>query len=132
MDKLIEQEIALHQHHTRTDVATIKRLLDPQFLEVGHSGKTFDLSWVLRHQPNEKPSEVQIHSQDYQAHPLSDTVVMLTYKTAWNDGIGNITRHTKRSSIWVRNGELWQMRYHQGTPCEPFALTRNCSAVDED
>jgi hypothetical protein len=128
MDLLVKQEIALHQHHTRTDVDTIKRLLDPQFLEVGQSGNSFDLEWVLRHQPNEAQSEGQIHSQDYQAHPLSETVVMLTYKTAWNDGIGNITRHTKRCSIWVLNEQQWQMRYHQGTPCAAFALTKNLSA----
>lgn len=122
MDILIEQEKALHQHQTRQDIAQIKRLLHPTFQEVGQSGTHYDFASIVDMMINEAPSDVTIHSQDYQSILLEPSVHLLLYKTALVSPNGEIGGYAKRASIWAFTGSNWQMKYHQGTPCAPFEL----------
>ena len=120
MEVIIEQEIALHQFEVRQDKVEIERLIHPDFREVGRSGNSFDFKSIVRMMETEKPSNVQVHSQNYECVALEPTVQLLTYETALIDDSGQVSNFTKRSSIWVLVGELWQLKYHQGTPCDAF------------
>ncbi|WP_375753596.1 DUF4440 domain-containing protein [Vibrio sp. HN007] len=124
MDILIQQEKALHQFEVRKNKQEVARLLSPDFYEVGKSGESFDYPMIVEMMAAEEPSTGHIHSQGYNAIELEQSVYLLLYNTAWIDDAGNVSLFSKRSSIWVNNEAGWQMRYHQGTPCKPFVLTK--------
>ncbi|MCG9786834.1 DUF4440 domain-containing protein [Vibrio mediterranei] len=122
MEVIIEQEIALHQFEVRQDKVEIERLIHPDFREVGRSGNSYDFKSIVRMMETEKPSNVQVHSQNYECVALEPTVQLLTYESALIDDSGQARNFTKRSSIWVLVGEFWQLKYHQGTPCEVLKI----------
>lgn len=122
MKFLIEQEVLLQQYETRQNEHEVMRLLHPDFVEVGRSGRSFDLQSILELMENEEPSTGKIHSQSFECIALEPSVQLLLYKSAWVDSKGSASLYTKRSSIWVFTGEKWQLKYHQGTPCEPFRI----------
>jgi len=122
MDILIEQEIALHQYETRQCKSEISRLIHCDFKEVGESGLSYDYLSIIEMMENENPSNGFIHSQDYECIPLESSVQLLLYQSVSVDETGNLSHFAKRSSIWVLNGTHWQLKYHQGTACEPFNI----------
>lgn len=95
------------------------QLLDPDFKEFGRSGASYtrDDTLMLLPTDTEPPS---IHAQDFVVQPLSDSIALLTYRSAHVDTSGELFRHTNRSSIWRLNAMGWQMVFHQGTPTAPF------------
>ncbi|WP_444931868.1 DUF4440 domain-containing protein [Microbulbifer sp. SSSA002] len=128
-DILIEYETKLHQFEMRKSPEVIKKLLSPDFKEVGKSGRTFDCQSIAVAMQREEDGDWEIHSQNYECIPLSDTVIMLLYQSAQRNHRGGYTGFCKRSSIWVRSKGQWQMQYHQGTPCEAFKLEGNISST---
>lgn len=124
MDILIEQEIALHQYEVRQNDAEVARLLHHSFIEVGKSGRTFDYSSIIELMKQEKPSNGYIHAQNFLVTQLEASVQLLRYESAYIGSDGVATHFAKRSSIWCFTGTGWQMKYHQGTVCEPFNLVR--------
>ncbi|CAM3043967.1 DUF4440 domain-containing protein [Vibrio neptunius] len=122
MEFLIEQEVLLQQYEVRHNESEVVRLLHPDFVEVGRSGKSFDLKSILEMMKGETPSIGKIHSQSFECVALEPSVQLLMYKSVWIDANGNASLFTKRASIWVFTGEKWQLKYHQGTPCEPFRI----------
>tara|TARA_Y100001956_G_C4120090_1_gene186938 strand:+ start:59 stop:445 length:387 start_codon:yes stop_codon:yes gene_type:complete len=120
MDILIEQEVALHKYEVRQNKQEVTRLVHPSFREVGKSGTSFDFAAIMQMMNEEKPNSGYIHSQDFETIQLEPSIQLLLYKTAWVDRLGAKAHFAKRSSIWVFTGESWQLKYHQGTPCEEF------------
>ncbi|MEJ2765268.1 DUF4440 domain-containing protein [Photobacterium sp. MCCC 1A19761] len=124
MDLLIEQEIALHQFDIRQNMAEVTRLIHPDFREVGRSGTSFDFTAMLDMMASEQAPNGYVHSQDFETMKLEERVFLLLYKSAWIDDAGNARHFAKRSSIWSFDGEKWQLKYHQGTPCAEFQLQK--------
>ena len=125
MNIIIEREIALHQYEIRTDKNRVVELLHPDFKEVGESGNSYNLKSILDLLGNEKPNGSQIHSQDFESSSLAPDIYLLLYKSATIDKTGKSSHFAKRSSIWVQNKNDWQMKYHQGTACNPFVICRS-------
>ena len=125
MNILIEQEIALHQFEVRQDKQQVARLLHPEFCEVGVSGTSFDYPAIVELMEQEQPSQGIIHSQDFKCVQLEASVQLLLYRSAWITAEGEASNFAKRCSIWVFSGNGWQMKYHQGTPCDVFELKRS-------
>jgi len=113
-------EISLHQYEVRSDVEQLKKLLHPEFREIGYSGRTFDRQASLSDVSQEGKPNYQVWSQEYEFISLSGELVQLFYHQARLDPSGQLARFAKRTSIWQRTGERWQLRFHQGTPTEPF------------
>lgn len=124
MDILIEQEIALHQYEVRQSETEVQRLLHHSFIEVGKSGRTFDYESIIKLMKEEKPSDSTIHSQRFQLTQLEPSVQLLCYESAHVDPDGVASHFAKRCSIWCFTGRGWQLKYHQGTVCEPFKLLK--------
>ncbi|MEX0335760.1 DUF4440 domain-containing protein [Vibrio tubiashii] len=122
MDILIEQEKALHQFLVRKDKAERERLIHATFREVGKSGTSFDFETISEMMEGEEPSQVIIHSQDYECIQLEPSVQLLLYKSALISADGEISSYAKRSSIWAFTGCNWQLKYHQGTLCPAFEI----------
>jgi len=120
MNVLIEQEIALHQYEIRQNKTEVIRLLHPEFREVGESGTSYDFQSINVMMEEEDASNGYIHSQDFECVNLESSVQMLLYKSASVNEFGIKNHFAKRVSIWVLNGVQWQLKYHQGTPCDSF------------
>lgn len=85
----------------------IERILHPDFIEFGASGRVWEYATIkvlLRENP-----AVSGQAVDFVPVQLSDHVVLLTYRI---DGESD----SLRSSIWIRDLEVgWRIRFHQGT-----------------
>nr|WP_238930516.1 DUF4440 domain-containing protein [Vibrio sp. S9_S30] len=118
---MIEQERALHAHSVRSNRDELKRLLHPDFVEVGKAGVTYYFEDVLEERSVDVPPE--IHAQEFLCVELKSSLRLLLYKTAVQDQQGGYFDYTKRSSIWtLTTDESWQLIYHQGTLCSEFEI----------
>lgn len=124
MDTLIRKETELHQFDVRTNENKVAKLLHHEFLEVGKSGRTFSYQSILESMSLEKPSGSVVHSQDYECIKLEESVFLVLYKSAVIEESGIIGSFAKRSSIWVKEKHEWKLRYHQGTSCDEFTLSK--------
>jgi ribonuclease HI len=103
----LERELLVRS--ARGDGARLNELLHPQFVEVGASGRRWtraDMIEALVADPDLGALEVD----DVVASVVSDDAVLVTYTTRRS------TASIHRASLWVRHGESWAVRYHQGTP----------------
>lgn len=119
LSTLCELECELHQPKCRGDRERLTQLLDPDFKEFGRSGSSYTRDDTLMLLPTELELP-KIHAQDFAVQKLSDSIVLLTYRSAHVNPSGELFRHTNRSSIWRLNLSGWQMVFHQGTSTAPF------------
>jgi len=122
MKSSVEQEKALHDYNVRTDKSQLENLLHPSFEETGYSGKTYDCKSIIDLLQSQTNAGNTIHAQDFKCHFLEAAICLMHYNTAIVDNDGAPTRYARRTSVWLFNGDQWQIRYHQGTPCEKFEL----------
>ena len=122
VNKIIEQEISLHQVWFTSNKAVVERLLNPLFKEVAESGKSHDFCEIVAFMEHAKDSLDRVHSQEYECIKLDDNSFLLLYKSAILKATGEYVSFAKRASIWIDTGILWQMKYHQGTTCEAFEI----------
>lgn len=116
---LRELECELHQPECRSNRERLAQLLAPDFREFGRSGTIYTRDYELMSLPNE-PEPPLIHAQDFAVRQLSDSIALLTYRSAHVKPSGELFRHTNRSSIWRLDSSGWQMVFHQGTPTGSF------------
>jgi hypothetical protein len=112
---VLKLELELLDPAVRADTLRLDALLAEDFLEVGATGRSFGKSDVLARLPQE--SGVSFSVGHMQAHLLASEVVLVTYsaeRTCQDQSHASL-----RSSLWVKNTNGWQMRYHQGTCKEP-------------
>lgn len=58
--------------------------------------------------------EVRMQVTDFEIHPISDEVVLATYRI-YNE---LTEQHSLRSSLWKLVDGRWKMHFHQGTKIE--------------
>ncbi|WUJ76903.1 DUF4440 domain-containing protein [Streptomyces sp. NBC_00377] len=120
VNKAIAGELALMDPTVRSSRARFERLLDPEFVEVGSSGRRYtcaDMLAQLPVHPGGSASGPRYEPSDITGVVLAPGLVHLTYDTDF-DG-----RRARRSSLWRKQSEEtgWRMYYHQGTPVPPAA-----------
>ncbi len=113
-------EKALHRSEVRSDREELDRLLDPEFRELGRSGRVYERAEILDEFADRVP-EYEVWAQDFQLVRLSDAVALLTYRSAHVTRGGELENHTNRSSVWRLTATGWRMIFHQGTPTKAFA-----------
>ena len=95
---------------TRFDFDYMNRILAPDFFEFGRSGRIYQRADTLAVEKQEIKAEIPL--KDFTIHSISQDVVLITYISRVKNeklDVGN------RSSIWSKNAEGWQLRFHQGT-----------------
>ncbi len=51
---------------------------------------------------------------------LAKDLVQVMYKEARMDAQGLLSRHAIRTSIWQKELDKWQVKFHQATPVSSF------------
>jgi hypothetical protein len=123
MDELLFElqrlEVTLHHPGVPLEDERLQAVLHAGFHEVGRSGFPYDRPTVLRflaEQGQGHKALADVVSDTFAVRSLSPTAALLTYRSALRQPDGTLTRHTLRSSVWVKEGGAWQLLYHQGTP----------------
>ena len=84
-------------------------VLDDDFVEYGASGRSWDRASILAVLTTAPPVAATI--TEFKVVTLADGVVLATYRVS----DGTPARTSLRSSIWIRRGDRWRVRFHQGT-----------------
>ena len=103
-ERLYRLELALARRDGET--GALADLIAPDFLEFGQSGQAWGRDEIVDFLAT--PPDPSVELVDFRADPIADDVVLVTYSTA--------PSATRRSSLWVRDGDAWRLRFHQGTP----------------
>ncbi|WP_326792177.1 nuclear transport factor 2 family protein [Streptomyces sp. NBC_00841] len=116
----IAGELRLMDPDVRTSRSRARQLLDPDFVEVGASGRRWTYEDMLAALPEMDGAEEdgpRFEPSDMTGVLLASGLVHLTYETV----IGG--NRARRSSLWRRwsASATWQMYYHQATPIPPEA-----------
>ncbi len=103
-------ELRLLDPRVRASPELVSELLDPEFSEIGSSGKIWTRSDIIIAVVEEaKTLHKPIQAHDMRGDLLADGVVHLTY-TSESEG-----RRAFRSSLWRRTKTGWRLYFHQGT-----------------
>ena len=102
----LERELLLPE--TRADLGRTGVLLHPDFTEIGSSGRiwTRDAIMMSLEENPGAPAELELLGADR----LGEQTVLLTYRSHVRSGTALC------SSLWVRDGAQWRLRFRQGTP----------------
>ena len=114
MHEVIELERTLWDPQSRNDPELVDRLLHPDYLEVGSTGRTWTRREIL-----EPVGHFTADLTELAATELVPGAVLVTYTSVVHDlsGIDEVTEGpVKRSSLWLHREGRWRLRYHQGTP----------------
>ncbi|MCY0935478.1 nuclear transport factor 2 family protein [Streptomyces sp. H34-S4] len=113
----IDGELRLLDAEVRASPARVLELLDPEFTEIGASGRRWDVESILTVTSGgsvspESAAEVRGRGRvsEMSGVVLAPGVVHLTY---FDDDRG---RRAWRSSLWRLTETGWRMYFHQGTP----------------
>jgi hypothetical protein len=115
LDDLISREPIFHRPEWGTTRADFERMTEPDFREVGASGRRYSRAWVL--DELERRSQVQApdvwEATDFECSQLAADLYLLTYTL-----LQDRKRLTRRSTIWRHTPDGWKIVYHQGTIVE--------------
>ncbi|MFF2876175.1 DUF4440 domain-containing protein [Gottfriedia sp. NPDC057991] len=101
-ERLLKPEI-------RTSQVELKKLLANEFFEFGSSGRV-----LYKDQLENGIGTVKMTLSDFEIHPLSDEITLVTYRI-----FNEVKKQDSlRSSIWKFKDGQWKMYFHQGTPTE--------------
>jgi len=112
LDELVQREPIFHRPELGTTTADFENMTDPDFWEVGASGRRYSREFVLhsledRHQ---KPHTDVWETSDFRCQELASDLYLLTYTL-----LQDKKRRTRRSTIWRHKPAGWKIVYHQGT-----------------
>ncbi|PZT71277.1 DUF4440 domain-containing protein [Streptomyces sp. SW4] len=111
-------ELRLMDPRVRASREQAARLLDPEFVEVGGSGRRWTYATMLAELPDHPGSSAdgpRYEPSEISGVRLAPGLVHLTFETVLGD------LRTRHSSIWRRaegSGD-WRMYYHQATRVPP-------------
>jgi len=98
----------------RRDRGRVDALLAKDFEEIGASGRSWTREQILdllATETYEAPA-----AEDFRCTMLADTVGLVTYRSWRRHPQTGAKTVVLRSSLWIRDSEVWRMRFHQGTP----------------
>ena len=111
---VVEAELSLLRPDVRSSAQAVEALLDPDFVEVGASGRRWDRpSMVAALGSSEITDPEPIQATEVAGVQLADDLVHVTYVSRRTGGTP-----VRRSSLWRRTDGTWRLYYHQGTPAD--------------
>jgi len=111
LETLKSREPIFHRPEFGTARQDFDAMCDPDFWEVGASGRRYSREYVLdtlaeRHQhPHDDPWE----TSEFHCKALGNDHYLLTYTLKQHE------RVTRRCTLWRHSASGWKIVYHQGT-----------------
>jgi hypothetical protein len=105
----IAGEMRLLDPEVRVSPAHLLELLDPEFTEIGASGRRWDVESILTAMSGSVSKELPVKVSELSGAVVAPGVVHVTY-FADNQG-----RQVRRSSVWRLTEAGWRMYFHRGT-----------------
>jgi hypothetical protein len=115
LEQLKQREPVFHRLEFGIKRADLANMTDPDFFEVGASGRRYDRDYVLDllEKRLENPGADLWQTSDFHCVRLARDTYLITYTL-----LQQPQRVTRRSSIWRRTRQGWKIIYHQGTVVE--------------
>jgi len=113
--ELIQREPIFHRPELGTTRGDFENMVEPDFWEVGASGRRYGREYVLdtlaeRHRaPHDDPWE----TRGFHCAEIAPDNYLLTYTLHQGE------RVTRRATLWRRRAGSWRIVYHQGTLVGP-------------
>ncbi len=111
LDPVIERELALMSPGVRRSATLVDELLDPEFREIGMSGRFWtraEAIQALAAEANDASCAAEVTGME--GTVLEPNLVLLTYVSSRGG------RRARRSSLWRCSDGNWRLVLHQGTP----------------
>ena len=105
-EQVVALERTLLSDDVRRDPAAVSALLHPDWSEIGASGRLWTREELLAEVGPVEAVTLDVVTIE---RPARDTI-LLVWRAATDAG------SSLRSSLWVRSGDRWLQRFHQGTP----------------
>jgi hypothetical protein len=114
--QLIALEKSLPEAEKRHDREFYKRTLTDDYISVDTDGKSHGRDEILGDLPSSELAEFRPYNM--RVVPLNDNAAIVTYDviivtTHYDD---DTPRYQHISSIWVKQGEQWRLKFQQATP----------------
>lgn len=107
LQTLLKLEQRLLSQATRGNAEEISRLIADDFTEFGASGGIWNKADLVEQLPRQPFTQRTI--SEFAVKPLSENTALVTYQCH------TAASNSRRSSIWRKQDEQWQMVFHQGT-----------------
>lgn len=114
MEELIAREPIFHRPELGTSREHFENMTEPEFWEVGASGRRYSREYVLDglEKRYSVAHEDNWETRGFHCLEIAPHNYLLTYTLLQGE------RVTRRSTIWRRHEDQWRIVYHQGTIVE--------------
>ncbi len=111
---LIDREPLFHRRELGTTRRDFENMTEPEFWEVGASGRRYSRQYVLDtlEERHSKPHDDPWETRDFHCLELAPDNYLLTYTLLQGDHV------TRRATLWRWRPTGWRIVYHQGTIVE--------------
>ena len=111
---IVAAERTLLDPAVRSDPAALDRWLDPDFTEIGQSGRRWTRAEILADlQTTDQTAYATAELSEPEVREIAQDCYLLTCVVQVGD------RRSRRSSIWRLHGGQLRMLFNQGTPLPP-------------
>jgi hypothetical protein len=117
LEELRQREPIFHHPEFGTARGDYENMTDPEFWEVGASGRRYSREFVLDTLENRAPDPDESNwlTRDFQCREIAADNYLVTYTLEQGPRI------TRRATLWRRTAAGWKILYHQGTIVDPQA-----------
>jgi hypothetical protein len=114
LEELKQREPIFHHPELGTMRRDYENMTDPEFWEVGASGRRYSREFVLDTLESRvpDPEEAKWVTCDFQCREIAADNYLITYTLMQGP------RVTRRATLWRRTAAGWSALYHQGTIVE--------------
>ena len=105
---VIALELMLLRPEIRASVVEVDRLLDPEFQEIGASGRLWTRQEMLDELTTSEAAP-SITADDFDGSELAPGMVLITWRSTMD------VKVARRSSLWRWSDGRWRILFHQGT-----------------
>lgn len=113
-ERIRTAELELLASSTRGDAARLRRLLHPEFLEIGRSGRRWTREEIVASLGTEagRPSP---ETDEWEFAELAPHLVLVTYRVR-SEAADSGPLCSRHVSVWDTASGQARLRFHQGTP----------------
>lgn len=111
LEQLKRREPIFHRPEFGTTRSDFEAMTEPDFWEVGASGRRYSRQYVLDvlEERYRQPIEDDWETSDFHCREIAADHYLLTYTLRQGQRI------TRRATLWRQTAQGWKIVYHQGT-----------------